>query len=291
MADAPRVVKMGITKTHVLNRFPIGRSGYVFLFGIINYCMNERSWGPSDFRLQATSLWSFPERGSWATHDGGYRGNWSPYIPRNLMLRYTRPSDLVVDPFVGGGTTAIEAKLLGRRCLALDLTTHAVRRTRAKSAFAPPPPVGAVGIARADARCLPVRTGAADLVLVHPPYADIIRYSPNTPGDLSHLPVPAFLRELTAVASECRRITRPGGTCAVLMGDTRTRGRVVPLGMETLRVFQQAGFATIEVAIKAQHQTRTEAHWRPRAAAQNFLLLAHEYLFIFTTPSEAVRSQ
>src|SRR4051812_33126627 len=84
--------------------------------------MSERPWGPRAFRLEATSLWSFPERGSWATHDGDYRGNWSPLVPRNLILRYTRPGDLIVDPFVGGGTTAIEAKLLGRRCLALDIT-------------------------------------------------------------------------------------------------------------------------------------------------------------------------
>ncbi|MDD5616687.1 MAG: hypothetical protein PHH85_10850 [Candidatus Methanoperedens sp.] len=28
---------------------------------------------------------------------GNYRGNWSPYIPRNLILRYTAPGDLVLD--------------------------------------------------------------------------------------------------------------------------------------------------------------------------------------------------
>ena len=86
--------------------------------------MTERAphpWQPPDFQLEASSLWSFPDRGSWATHDGGYRGNWSPDIPRNVMLRYTRPGDLVLDPFVGGGTTAIEAKLVGRDCVALDI--------------------------------------------------------------------------------------------------------------------------------------------------------------------------
>lgn len=254
----------------------------IVALGIIRIYMKEYSWGPRDFQLEATSLWSFPERGSWATHDGGYRGNWSPYIPRNLILRYTRPGDLVVDPFVGGGTTAIEAKLLGRRCLALDLSAHAVRRTRAKTGFTPPPPVGAIGIARADARRLPVRTGAADLVLVHPPYANIIRYTPDTPGDLSHLPASAFLAELATVARECRRVLRPGGVCAVLIGDTRQQGSVAPLGMETLGVFRDAGFVVREIAIKAQHHTRMEGAWRPRAAAQNFLLLAHEYLLIFS---------
>src|SRR5262249_32383422 len=121
----------------------------------------EHEWSPRGFRLESTSLWSFPERGRWATHDGEYRGNWSPYIPRNLIMRYSQPGDLVIDPFVGGGTTAIEAKLLGRRCLALDISPSAVQGTRAKTDFLPPSPAGVVGIARADARQLPIAAAAA----------------------------------------------------------------------------------------------------------------------------------
>src|SRR5438309_3287885 len=40
---------------------------------------------------ERNTVWSFPERGKWATHDGQYRGNWSPFVPRNLILRYTAP--------------------------------------------------------------------------------------------------------------------------------------------------------------------------------------------------------
>jgi hypothetical protein len=88
-----------------------------------------KSWEPTDFRLENTTVWSFKQRGNWATHDGRYRGNWSPYIPRNLILRYTKPGDLVLDPFVGGGTTAVEAKLLGRRCIARDINPASVEMT------------------------------------------------------------------------------------------------------------------------------------------------------------------
>src|SRR5438477_11084848 len=87
-------------------------------------------WEPAGFRPQTTTVWSFPDRGSWATHDGRYRGNWSPYVPRNLLLRYTAPGDWVLDPFVGGGTSAVEAALLGRQAIAGDLTTVALSRTR-----------------------------------------------------------------------------------------------------------------------------------------------------------------
>lgn len=73
-----------------------------------------------DFELETTSIWSFPERGNWANHSGNYRGNWSPYIPRNLILRYTKEKEWVLDPFVGSGTTAIEAALLNRNFVGVD---------------------------------------------------------------------------------------------------------------------------------------------------------------------------
>ena len=44
--------------------------------------------------MESNTIWSFPDRGNWATHDGKYRGNWSPYIVRNLLLRYSFYEDL-----------------------------------------------------------------------------------------------------------------------------------------------------------------------------------------------------
>ena len=56
-------------------------------------------WEPEDFELEMTTHWSFPKRGDWATHDAKWRGNWSPYIPRNILLRYSQEGDLVLDQF------------------------------------------------------------------------------------------------------------------------------------------------------------------------------------------------
>ena len=48
-----------------------------------------KKWEPENFELEMTTHWSFPKRGDWATHDAKWRGNWSPYIPRNIILRYS----------------------------------------------------------------------------------------------------------------------------------------------------------------------------------------------------------
>ncbi len=70
---------------------------------------------PEQFKLEETTIWSFGERGSWATHKGDYRGNCPPQVPRNLILKYTNEGDIVLDSFCGSGTTMIETKLLNRK--------------------------------------------------------------------------------------------------------------------------------------------------------------------------------
>ena len=60
---------------------------------------------PEGYRLEEWSVWDFLERGEWATHIGNYRGNWSPFVPRNLIEHYTHVGDTVCDPMMGSGTT------------------------------------------------------------------------------------------------------------------------------------------------------------------------------------------
>jgi DNA modification methylase len=43
---------------------------------------------------------------------------------------FSAPDDLVLDPFIGGGTTAVACKLIGRRCIAFDLDLAALTTTK-----------------------------------------------------------------------------------------------------------------------------------------------------------------
>lgn len=70
---------------------------------------------PDQFELEETTIWSFKERGNWATHKGDFRGNCPPQVPRNLILKYSKEGDIVLDTFCGSGTTMIETKLLNRK--------------------------------------------------------------------------------------------------------------------------------------------------------------------------------
>lgn len=53
------------------------------------------------------SLWIFNKRDTSGAHLGWYWGNFIPQIPRQLMLRFTKQGDWVLDPFLGSGTTLI----------------------------------------------------------------------------------------------------------------------------------------------------------------------------------------
>ena len=235
---------------------------------------------PENFELETNTVWAFPNRGKWATHDAKYRGNWSPYIPRNVILRYSQEGDTVLDPFVGGGTTAVEAKLTNRNFIGFDINPAAVELSRKKCEFEFDT-AATVQIDIADARKLPLENNSVDLICAHPPYADIIHYSEDIDGDLSRLKIKDFLFEMEKAAAEFYRVLKKDKFCAILMGDTRKKGMVQPLAFETMRVFELAGFKTKEIIIKEQHNCKATGYWKTNSIKFNFLLLAHEYLFVF----------
>lgn len=171
-------------------------------------------WEPEDFELEMTTHWSFPKRGDWATHDAKWRGNWSPYIPRNILLRYSKEGDLVLDQFAGGGTTLVEAKLLNRDIIGVDVNDTALERCREKTRFEHEGANGKVYIKKGDARHLDfVPDASIDLICTHPPYADIIQYSEDIEADLSRLKVKDFLEAMKPVAAECYRVLKKDKFC------------------------------------------------------------------------------
>lgn len=239
-------------------------------------------WEPENFELEMTTVWSFPKCGNWATHDAKWRGNWSPYIPRNILLRYSKEGDLVLEQFAGGGTTLVEAKLLNRNIIGVDINEIALERCKEKINFDYEKAKGKVYLKKGDARELNfILNESIDLICTHPPYANIISYSENISEDLSRMKVPEFLEEMKKVASECYRVLKKDKFCAILMGDTRQKGHMIPMSFEVMRIFENAGFKLKELIIKEQHNCRATGYWKTNSIKYNFLLIGHEYLFIF----------
>jgi putative DNA (cytosine-5-)-methyltransferase len=242
----------------------------------------EKKWEPESFELEMTTHWSFPNRGNWATHDAKWRGNWSPYIPRNIILRYSKESDIVLDQFAGGGTTLVEAKLLNRNIIGVDVNDIAIQRCKEKVDFEYKQSNSRVIIKKGDARDLFfIQNESIDLICTHPPYANIINYSENLENDLSLLNIKEFLIQMEKVANESFRVLKKGKFCAILMGDTRQKGNMIPMSFKVMEIFKNSGFTLKEIIIKEQHNCKATGFWKTNSIKYNFLLIAHEYIFIF----------
>jgi DNA modification methylase len=241
---------------------------------------------PKNFKLETTTVWSFPERGRWATHTSKFRGNWAPQIPRNLILRYTKPKDLVLDQMCGCGTTLIECKLTGRYAIGLDINPKMVDIARKNLRFEVDGNIPKVNIEVkvGDARNLKdIRDNSIDLIATHPPYLDIIKYSDGkVEGDLSNIHnIDKFCEEMKQIARECFRVLKPKKYCAILIGDTRRRKYFIPLAYRVMEVFLEVGFKLKEDIIKHQWNCKTTPYWTRMSKNYNFLLIMHEHLFVF----------
>jgi hypothetical protein len=64
-----------------------------------------------------------------------YPARFSPKFVRTAIESFSNPGDLVLDPYMGGGTTLVEAMALGRRGIGCDINSLAVFVSRAKTAI------------------------------------------------------------------------------------------------------------------------------------------------------------
>lgn len=235
---------------------------------------------PEQFELEETTIWSFSERGKWATHRGDYRGNCPPQVPRNLILKYTKEGDIVLDTFCGSGTTMIETKLLNRKGVGIDVNVETLKiakeRINFKSNNLYDPK-----LIRADSTNLKgiVPDKCIDLIFAHPPYVNIIEYSKNIKEDLSRLEINEFLEQMKLFSKECFRILKKDKYCTVLIGDIRKKKNVIPLGFYIMNIFIETGFTLKEIIIKEQHNCKKTDYWS-KNKTRDFYLLAHEYIFV-----------
>lgn len=243
----------------------------------------ELNLNPVDFELECTTVWAFPQRGNWATHTSDWRGNWAPEVVRNLILRYSTEKDILLDPMVGGGTTAIEAKILNRNIVCSDVNKAALERTKRCLNFSVKNTTWQK-LYNWDARDLnKLPDKSIGFALTHPPYADIIKYSDGKiENDLSNIHhLDSFSDEMEKVASELYRVLKPGKFCAILIGDTRRKKMYQPLAYKVMEKFLKVGFQLKEDIIKRQFSCKATGFWANKSKESNFLLIMHEHLFVF----------
>lgn len=147
-----------------------------------------------------------PNSGPYGSAD--FRGGAPNELIAHLIARYTAEGDLVVDPLAGSGRTIDIATQLKRRVVAADqlsrrgdILTHRIERG----------PIPSVG------------RGKADLVIVDPPYHDMMSQHYGE-GSSSNLPWDRFCDWLRQLAKSTLAMTRKGGYAGTLVMNVRAPG-------------------------------------------------------------------
>jgi len=268
--------------------------------------------------ILTTSLWTFDRRA-----DNGaetFHGAFIPQLPEQFLLRYTKPGDVVLDAFIGSGTTAYECIRLGRRCIGVDLDPAKLDGVQAhlqgEDCLYPHGEDDWYGDPEVlDRRpylpyCMLVPGSSADLltwdiaqqacarywrqtidgVILHPPYWDIVQFSDDVPenaSDLCHAESYAsFLEQMDKVARYSYRALPAGKFAMLVVGDVYRDGEWLSLGFDCMSAMRDAGFTLKATIVKnmcgneRNDRGQSANLWRYRALAGGFNTFDHEYVFV-----------
>jgi len=217
-------------------------------------------------KLQTTTLWEYPSQHYGKEMQGSkeYKGATPSYVIWNLLQRYTRENDLIVDPMCGSGTTLHVCRDLGRMGRGFDLVPHRE------------------DILQADARHLPLKSETVDFVFIDPPYSTHVKYSEDTRciGNLDSRG-PEYFQAMEQVISEISRVLKDRRFMALYVSDSFKKGKPFsPIGFELFSILKKY-FRPVDIICVVRHnRTLKRNHWHTSAIEGNYFLRGFNYLFV-----------
>ena len=183
-----------------------------------------------DSGVVLSSIWDFGNRDNYAG-DPNFYGNAPTQVVEQCILRLTNEKDFVVDPMAGSGTTIDVCKTFKRKVKAFDLTP-----TRKE-------------IIENDSINIPLKDNSVDLVFLHPPYMDMVKYSTKE-KDISRQSLDGFLESMKEIMLESQRILKNDKYLCILIGDVVRKGTFIPLTRRLANICEELGFEDCGNSIK-----------------------------------------
>jgi DNA modification methylase len=238
------------------------------------------------------SLWLIPHRDNSGALKVFHHGEFISQIPKQAILRFTKPYDLVIDPFVGYGTTLVECKRLGRHGIGIEIEHNIVEVAKQRIAQELNIYDVKVEVIEGDSRKLDFRKElekrgfrAASLIIAHPPYHDIIKYGQD-PRNLANMPnLEAFLEAYGEVLDQVLQVLSKGGYYVLVIGDKYTKGEWIPLGFYVMKETMMKKLKLKAICVKNIEETmgkRKQIHlWIYRTLKGGTYFFKHEYIMFF----------
>ena len=205
--------------------------------------------------------------------DKEYIGATPSWVIWQLLSRYTRESDLVVDPMCGSGTTLDVCRDLKRTGIGFDINPQRS------------------DIRHNDSRKIPLDSESVDFAFIDPPYSTHVQYS----GDERCIGTldsggedggKAYYRAMEEVLREMHRVLKPRRYLGVYVSDSWKKkkgekgGEFMPIGFELFAIMRK--FLTpVDIICCVRHNKKLEyGNWRKAAEEGNFFLRGFNYCFI-----------
>ena len=245
--------------------------------------------------INVDSLWLIKERDKSGKHSNIYHGNFIPQIPNQLIRRYTKEDDTVLEPFSGSGTTLYECEQLKRKYIGFDINqdiVNHVKKTMSDSEFKNYYLKCADAL---DTKHIEHEYSIAkkrlsieqvQMIIMHPPYMDIVKFSEQE-NDLSNIgDLKIFLEKFKTVCQNTLKFLETNKYFAVVIGDVYKKSEVVPLSFYCMDMIKRNFNVKLKgIIIKNIEGNRGKLGinniWKYRALKSDYFLFKHEYIFVF----------
>lgn len=254
---------------------------------------DKEHWHELDINVD--SLWIMGPRAKGGKHTNVYHGNFAPQIPNQMIRRYTEEGDIVLDLFMGSGTTLYECETLKRNYIGFDINQEIIDFVEDKM-------LDCEDIQYRIHNCDVTNTlnfnlyieddlkqlgkKKVDLLIVHPPYLDIVKFTEKSEDLSSISDLNLFLHKFISAMKNALAYLKSRRYFVIVIGDLWREGEVMPLGFYLMYAVKKHFKCKLKgIVVKDMVGNRAkigiESLWKYRALKSDNYLFKHEYLFVF----------
>ncbi len=255
--------------------------------------LEMENWKDSDINVD--SLWIIPKRNSEGKHNNNYHGNFIPQIPYQLIKRYTKKNDIVLDVFLGSGTTLFECENLSRRFIGFDINDEIIAYVQEKMADSKEiefdiqncDVTNPLNFEKTMLQSLhKLQAEKVQFIIMHPPYLDIVKFT-DKKEDLSHISdLEEFISKFKIVVSNALKFLENNRYFAIVAGDVYKKSEVISLPFYIMDMIKRNFSVKLKgIIIKNIEGNRGKIGqggiWKYRALKSDYYIFKHEYIFVF----------
>ena len=221
-----------------------------------------------------------------------------------LVRFFTKRGEVVLDPFVGIGSTLKACALEGRKGIGIELNPHFVELTRERILTEVRDMFSTAEdqrVLEGDARDLlpDIADESVDFIVTSPPYWAILKKEDhkvrqerianglstdygNDPRDLGQISkYDDFLEELKTIFSECNRILKRGKFMAIVVSDFRDKSRYVMFHSDLAQALETIGLEMRGLKVLYQRHKKVYPYGYPYSYVPN---IHHQYILVLQKP-------